>query len=56
MENKFYGNGKLKDKKIVEALRNAANDYENGELIEVRDTLLDIINAIDDFCDEEELQ
>lgn len=53
--SRFYKKGKLNDKEIVKALRQAANDYENGEIIEVRDTLLDIINAIDDFCDEEVL-
>ncbi len=36
-------NGTLKDKKIAEDM------YENGELIETQDLLLEVINAIDDF-------
>ena len=51
---RFFKNGKLQDKKIEEALRKAADDYGNRELIEVRDLLLEIINAIDDFTDNEE--
>lgn len=50
---KFYKNGKLADREIVAVLRKAADDYENGELIETRDLLLDIINAIDEFSDNE---
>lgn len=46
---KFIKNGELDDKKIVAALHKAADDYENGALIEVRDILLEIINAIDEF-------
>lgn len=48
-EMEFIKNGELDDKKIIYALRKAADNYENGELIEVRDILLEIINAIDDF-------
>lgn len=50
---KFLKNGHLEDKKIEAALRKAADDYVNGELIEVRDLLLEIINAIDEFADSE---
>ena len=46
---RFLKNGELEDKKIVAALRKAADDYENGALIEVRDLLLDIVDAIDEF-------
>ncbi len=46
---KFLKNGELDDKKIIDALRKATIDYENGELIEVRDLLLEIVNAIDEF-------
>lgn len=42
-------NGELKDKEIIAALRKAAEEYENGELAEVRDTLFDIVCAIDEF-------
>ena len=48
---RFFKNGKLKDKEIEAALHKAADDYANGELIEVRDLLLEIINAIDEFAD-----
>lgn len=51
---RFFKNGKLEDKKIEAALRKAADDYANGELIEVRDLLCEIINAIDEFEDRDE--
>ena len=41
--------GTLRDKKIAEDIRKAANMYENGEIIEAHDLLLEIISAIDDF-------
>lgn len=48
--NKYIdNNGTLKDKKIVKDIRKAADMYENGELIEVHDLLLEVINAIDAF-------
>lgn len=46
---RFIKNGELEDKKICDALRKASNNYENGEIIEVRDLLVEIVNAIDDF-------
>lgn len=36
-------------KKIVEELHKDTNAYENGEIIEVRDSLAEIINSIDEF-------
>lgn len=54
MQMTFYKNGKLKDKKIESALRQAADDYENGELIEVRDLLQDIVDAINEFESDKE--
>ena len=53
--SKFFKKGELQDKKIATALRKAADDYENGEIIETKDTLIEIINAITDFenCQEE---
>jgi hypothetical protein len=51
---RFYKNGKLEDKKIASALRQAAEQYENGELIEVRDLLQDIVDAIDEFESDQE--
>lgn len=49
---KKYYNQKTKelnDKLIVSDLRKAADDYENGEIIEVRDTILDILISINNF-------
>lgn len=54
MANKFIRNGELQDKKIVRALQQAAKDYENGEVIETRDLLLEICAAIEDFEDLQE--
>ena len=51
---RFFKNGELKDKKIVAALQQAAKNYENGEIIEVRDLLAEIVYAIDEFSDSEE--
>lgn len=48
--SKYLNNdGTLKDKEVVADIHKAADMYENGELIETRDMLLEIINAIDDF-------
>lgn len=44
--NKFFKKGELQDKKIVVALRKCADNYENGEILEVRDELVDIVNLI----------
>ncbi len=49
MEMRFFKNGQLKDKEIVKALQQAAVDYDNGEIAEVRDLLVDIVQAIDEF-------
>ena len=51
---RFYKNGKLQDEKIEAALRKAADDYANGELVEVYDLLMEIITAIDEFSDSQE--
>lgn len=52
--NRFYKDGMLRDTEIALALVNAATEYENGELLEVRDTLADIVSAIDMFSDKED--
>lgn len=49
MENKFYSKGKLKDKKILEVLKKLPEQYENGEIAEVRDVMEEIVFAIDEF-------
>ena len=47
----FIKNGELQDKRILTALQTAARDYENGEIIEVRDLLIDIVAAIDEYSE-----
>jgi len=47
--NRFIGRSGLKDRTIIKALNRAAADYANGEVSEVRDTLADIVRAIDEF-------
>lgn len=50
MNNRFIRrDGTLEDAKIVAALKQAATQYENGEIVEVYDTLIDIVSAIDDY-------
>lgn len=44
--NRYFKNGHLKDRQIVQALRQASQDYENGEISEVSDTLMEILDAI----------
>ncbi len=39
----------LQDRKIVEALRRAADLYDDGAIIETRDILVDIVVAINEF-------
>ena len=46
---RFLKDAELKDKKIVAALRKAADDYENGEIVEVRNLLMEIVDNIDWF-------
>lgn len=49
MDNKFYSKGELKDKKILEVLKKLPEQYENGEIAEVRDVMEEIVFAIDEF-------
>lgn len=51
MANKFFTDGDLEDKMIVAALKQAAKDYENGEIDEVREVLMEIVDAIDEWED-----
>lgn len=46
---KYYKQGQLEDEKILDAMLRAMMNYENGALIEARDLLADIVNAIDEF-------
>lgn len=52
--SRFFKKGELQDKKIVAALHQAAEGYENGEIFETKDVLIEIINAITDFENEYE--
>lgn len=47
--NPFIRRAELQDEKIIRALFQAAEDYANGEIIEVHDLLIDIIDAIEEF-------
>jgi len=48
---KYYDENKhfLKDSKIVSTLSKLPKAYENGEIAEVHDELVEIINAIEAF-------
>ena len=48
---RFIRNGQLQDDKISAALQQASKDYRNGEIAEVRDLLLEIVAAIDEWED-----
>lgn len=51
MEDRFFNEdtGELNDTEIIKALRQAADDYEDGEVSEVHDLLIEITNAIENF-------
>lgn len=49
MEMKFWKNNELDDTAIIKALHQAVKDYEDGAIAEVRDSLVEIVNAIDEF-------
>ena len=49
---KYIKNGELQDKKIVDSIYMAAKEYENGEILETKDRLLEIIAAIDEWSED----
>lgn len=49
MEMKFWKNNELDDAAIIKALKQAVKDYEDGAIAEVRDSLAEIVVAIDEF-------
>ena len=49
MNNKFIESGELKDKEIIKALKDAVDDYEDGMISDVRDLLVEIVHAIDEW-------
>lgn len=44
----------LNDKQIVKGIKSALKDYQDGAVVEARDTLKDIIRALNDFIRQEE--
>lgn len=52
MKMRFLKHDELEDEKIVEALRRAAEDFEDGMISEVRDLLAEIVQAIDEWDDQ----
>lgn len=51
---RFFKNGQLKDSEIIDALRKAAEWYENGAIVETGELLVEIVDAIDAFCENTE--
>ena len=51
MKQSYYLNddGTLKDNRVIEDLHKEINMYENGEITEAQDLLIEIVNAISDF-------
>jgi hypothetical protein len=49
---KFIKHGELQDVAIINALKNAVRDYEDGAISEIRDLLVEIVEAIDEWEDE----
>lgn len=45
--------GELQDERITASIYAAKQEYENGEIIEARDRLLEIVAALDEFIDTE---
>ena len=46
---KLFENGKLNDKMIKDMLVSAEKCFQDGAIIEARDMLAEIVNAIDDL-------
>lgn len=46
------GKNELDDNSIIESLKDAIEMYENGEILEVHDLLLEIVNSIEEFHEE----
>lgn len=52
MKNRFIKNGELLDEDILKAIHDAYENYSDGAIIEARDTLVEIVNAIDKWSKE----
>ena len=48
---RYIKNGELQDERIITAIHLAEMEFKNGELIEARDRLEEVIAAIDEFTD-----
>lgn len=48
---RYIRKDELQDDKIIASIQAAAREYENGEIIEARDRMLEIIAAIDEWSD-----
>ena len=55
MEMKFFKHGELQDIEILNALKEAVYDYEDRAIAEVRDVLVEIVHAIDEWEDNYEV-
>ena len=55
MEMKFLKHGELQDIEIINALKEAVYDYQDGAIAEVRDLLAEIVNTIDEWEDKYEI-
>ena len=49
MNERFIIYGKLRDIEIINALKEAVYDFEDGAILEVRDVLAEIVEAIDEY-------
>ena len=49
MNERFIKYGKLQDIEILNALKEAVCNYEDGAILEVRDVLVEIVKAIDEW-------
>lgn len=47
MEKYIDENGILKDNRIIEDIHKSAEMYENGEIVETHDLLLQIVSVLD---------
>lgn len=44
----------LNDKQIIKGIKSALKDYQDGAIVEARDTLKDIMRALNEFIRQEE--
>ena len=49
---RYIKNGELQDERILASIHRAGEEFKNGEILEARDRMLEIIGAIDEWADE----